>query len=201
MAIPRNFIHTTGKENLMASFNHWLMDTVLGGHVGFGALPADKDFYWAFDYPIQPGQNPSISTTEIGLFSLGDNSLDRLLAIDTAGEPIYGYRNQTLIEITILDQDSDSYTGATRKVRNLRDRVHQALQTEIIPFKDYSNPSAPQLGIIQLDNQSNAINEKYIVDPVNQQLKRYTLLIRVFWNELLVRESPSKTITSDSVVV
>lgn len=201
MSISRNFIHTTGKENLMASFNYWLMETVEGGHLGFGALPADKDFYWSFDFPIAPGQHPSISTTEIGLFNLGDSAMDRLVGVHPNGEPIYGTRNQTLIEITILDEDNAERTGATQRVRYLRDKVYHALQSEIIPFKDYTNPYKPQIGIIELDSEGNAINEKFIVDPQNQQLKRYVLLIRVFWNELLVRETPNKTITSNSVIV
>ena len=185
MLIPKNSIRFYGKENLLASFNHWLMDTLAGGYIGIAPLPADKEFFWAFDYPISPLQTPCISTTEIGLFNLGERALDRLMGHDASGNPVYGTTNQTLIEITCAAQDSDTNFSSVRIVRNLRDRVAQALTSfESIPLKYFTNVSTPVLGEIRFDPSSNSLNEKMIVDPQNQQLKRFVLLVRIFWDEL-----------------
>ena len=59
-----------------------------------------------------------------------------------------------------------------------------ALTTEPIPLRNYNAPGNIQIGIIEVDRQSNAINEKFIVDPSNQNVKRYVLIVRIFWLEV-----------------
>jgi hypothetical protein len=165
-------------------------------------LPSDKEFFWAFDFPILPEFTPSISTTEVGLFNLGEMALDRFLGNDASGIPIYGTMNQTLMQIDCIDQNKDGYNRATKKVRNLRDRVVCALTdaNELIPLLDYDNPLKPTIGWIRLDNSSNSINEKFLTDPSNQQLRRYTILVRIFWMEIN-QNSFTQTITSNATVV
>lgn len=187
-----------GKENLISSLNYWLTNTIQGGHIGVPPLPAGKEFYWMFDFPIAPVNTPAISITEIGLFNYGEMALDRLIGFDGA-DPIYGTKNQTLIEIICTDQDSLNYSAATNKVRNLRDRVMGALGTHQIPLVDYGNPSKPAIGYIWVDNASNAINEKLLVDPQNQNLKRYVLLVRIFWLEITQR-TKEQAIKSNTTV-
>jgi hypothetical protein len=188
-----------GKANLVASFNKYLVDTVPGGYVGIPALPVNKEFYWYFDYPIAPINTPSISVAEIGLFNYGEIAMDRLLAY-VDGVPVYGTKNQTLLEITCMDQDKADYTQATLVVRNLRDRIADALIDAQIPLVDYNNPLKPVIGYIWLDSAGNAINEKYIVDSQNQQFKRYVLMVRIFWFEL-EQISNTKTIVSNTTIV
>jgi hypothetical protein len=199
MTIPVNYTSFYGKANLVASFNNFLLDTVQGGHLGVSPLATNKDFYWQFDYPILPQQTPAISTTEIGLFSLGPISLEKLLGHDSDGDPIFGIRNQTLMEIDCIDQDTDGYTSATQNVRRLRDRVIAALTVETIPFKDFNNPSRPQIGIIEVDSASNAINEKFLVDATNQNVKRYVIMVRIFWTEIF-RRVKTKTINASAKI-
>jgi len=208
MAIPKGFTQFSGKQNLMASFNNWLVENIEGGHLGGIDLPADKEFFWAFDYPIAPQTFPAISTTERGLFNLGDISIGKLMGHTPDGTPIFGVKNQTLIEIVCYAKDTGTFTGATNTVRNLRDRVIFALtnaghnstpQVDKITLRDYNNPSKPEIGVIRLDRESNSINEKFIVDSQNQNVKRYILLVRVFWCELN-QTSVTKTIKSDTEI-
>ena len=210
MAIPKGFRHTSGKEALMGSFNNWLIENIDGGHLGILPLPGDKEFFWAFDYPIAPQQFPAITTTERGLFNLGERALGKLVGHSSDGSPIYGVKNQTLIEITCISQDSETLTGSTRIVRNLRDRVIFALtnaghvstpSVSTIELRDYNNPSTPVIGFIELDRESNSINEKFVVDPQNQNVKRYVLLIRVFWNELGQQLNITQNINSDTQII
>ena len=189
-----------GKENLIASLNYWLTSTISGGHLGLAPLPSGKDFYWAFDFPIAPLYTPAISVTEIGLFNYGEMAFDRLIGFD-GEDPVYGTKNQTLLEITCTDQDSATYAAATNKVRNLRDRVVAALNDsgKRIPLVDYSHPQKPVIGYIWVDNNSNSINEKLLVDSQNQNLKRYVLLVRIFWLEL-VQRTKETVITANAVI-
>lgn len=187
-----------GKENLIASLNYWLTNTIKGGHIGLAPLPSGKDFYWLFDYPIAPLTTPAISITEIGLFNTGEMAFERLVGFD-GDEPVYGTRNQTLIELICYDQDSTTYAGATNKVRNLRDRVIEALTVGHIPLVDYGNPNKPTIGYLWVDSNSNAINEKLLVDPQNQNWKRYVLLVRIFWMELEQR-TKSKTVKANALI-
>lgn len=201
MPVNKNFRHSTGKENLIASFNNFLIENVQGGHVGIPPLPADKNFFWAFNFPIQPQNTPAISTAELGLFNLGAMGFDRLIGVRSSGEPVRGQKNQTLIEITCHAKDSATVTNAIQTVYNLRDRVIQALNVDTIELRDYANhPSnPPKLGVITVDDDSNAINETLIVDPQDQEFKRYVLRLRVFWCE--VDPLPkTQNITSDAEI-
>ncbi|TDI97025.1 MAG: hypothetical protein E2O29_01965 [Deltaproteobacteria bacterium] len=209
MPVPKGFVHSSGKENLMASFNNWLIENIDGGHLGSPPLPSGEEFFWVFDYPIAPQQFPAISTTERGLFNLGERAFDKLIGHSPDGSPIFGVRNQTLIEITCISQDSETFTGSTRVVRNLRDRVIFALtnaghtstpDVSTIQLRDYSNPNKPVIGFIELDKESNSINEKFIVDQENQNVKRYILLIRVFWNELGQQLNVTQNLNSDTEI-
>lgn len=197
--IPSNSKFSFGKQNLLASFNNWLIETIEGGHVGTAPLPSDKEFFWDFDYPIEPQDFPAISTTEIGLFNLGEIALGRFLGFNENGSECFGTRNQTLIEITAFAKDSETFTGATNTVRNLRDRITQALTVEPIPLRNYNVPGNPQIGIIEVDRQSNAINEKFIVDPSNQNVKRYVLIVRIFWLEV-TNAITTRLLTSDAEI-
>ena len=199
MTIPKGFQSSAGKQNLLASFNNWLIENVEGGHVGIAPLPSDKEFFWDFDFPIEPQDFPAIATTEIGLFNLGEIALDRFLGFDENGNECFGTRNQTLVEITAFAKDSATFTGATNTVRNLRDRIVQALTVEPIPLRNYNVSGNPEIGIIEVDRQSNAINEKFIVDPSNQNVKRYVVIVRIFWLEV-TGSIGTRTLTSDAEI-
>ncbi len=201
MPVNRNFKHSTGKENLIASFNNFLIENVQGGHLGIQPLPSDKDFFWSFNYPIQPQNTPAISTVELGLFNLGAQGFNNLIGTKADGEPVFGRKNQTLVEVTCHAKDSTEITNATQTVYNLRDRVIQALNVDSIELRDYANHSSnpPKVGLIVVDPESNAINEKLVVDPQNQEYKRYVLIIRVFWCEIN-QASTSQDITSDAEI-
>jgi len=195
--IPASFKAESGKQNLMASLNSWLVDIVRGGHVGDKPLAVGKDFFWSFDNPLAPLNCPAIGIMEIGLFDIGKRAFDANLVGFTAdGRPIRAVQNQTLVEITCYALDGDDFGGATKKVRELRDRVVFALEFAgtpndnddgfIIPnikLRDFNQPGAPVVGIIRLDPGGNAINEKYLVDANNNQLKTYKLLVRFLYDE------------------
>lgn len=196
-SVPKDFYLTSGKQNLMASLNEWLTTVVLGGKEDDGALSADQDFYWFFDSPIAPLRFPGVVVSEVGLFDLGKRAFDEnLVGFTEDGKPIHAVRNQTLVEISCWHQDSDTFGGATKKVRELRDRIAYAIEFAglknekedgfIIPpirLVDFYQESKPAIGIIRLDPNGNAINEKFLIDPINQQLKRYKLLIRLSYDE------------------
>ena len=196
--VPSGYLANSGKQNLMCSFNMWLMSVIEGGQTNDQIdLTVGNDFYWAFDYPLAPLKMPSVATSEIGLFNLGARAFDEnLIGFTAEGKPIRAVRNQTLIEINCWAQDSDNFGGATKKVRELRDRIAYALQFAgtrtddesafVIPpmqMRDYSKPGAPVIGMLMLDPAGNAINEKFLIDPVVNQLKRYKLLVRVLYDE------------------
>ena len=197
MGIPDGFHRRTGKEAFMASLNDYLVDNIEGGQVGGTDLTGGNSFFWEFDMPIAPLRFPSISTAEVGLFNLGEYALDEsLLGFDSNGKPIKGVKNQTLVEINCWDSlERDS--SAVKNIRNMRDKVVFALtmagrtnedtNMQILPkikLKAIDEVGTPTVGTIVVDLSSNAINERFLVDPVNQQLRRYKLLIRFFWFEL-----------------
>lgn len=203
MPIPASFISPTGKQNLISSLNQFLVDEIGGGevHDGTATTPSGGNtFFWLFDYPLSGLVFPSISTTEIGLFSEGPIALGRVLAHDKiTGLPIKGERNQTLMEINCWAKDTPEKADATKAVRELRDKVNYVLTnageideanpgTFVVPpidLKDFSQPSPPVVGKIRLDSADNSIDEKFIVDAIDQNIKRYRLLVRVFWFELV----------------
>jgi len=198
MSIPSGFHHQTGKEAMLASLNDYLVANIDGGQVGGTSLGIGKTFFFEFDNPIAPMQFPGITTAEVGLFNLGDFAFDdNLLGFDSSGKPIKGVKNQTLIEINCWDS-LDKSASATKNVRNLRDKVIFALVNAgkinedtglpILPkidLKAIDELGSPVVGQIVIDPSANAINERFLIDPVNQQIRRIKLLVRVFWFELL----------------
>ena len=196
MTIPSGFHHKTGKEAMLASLNDYLVANIDGGQVGGAPLGAGKTFFWEFDMPIAPQNFPSISTAEIGLFNQGNFAMGDLLEIDSTGKAIKGTRNQTLIEINCWD-DLNRDAAATKNIRNLRDKVvfvltnagkfSETTGTVILPkidLKAIDEGGQPVVGTIRIDTSANSINERFLVDPVSQQLRRIKLLVRVFWFEL-----------------
>lgn len=202
MPLPSGFVPATGKQNLMTSFNKFLVAEIGGGEVHDGistALPGGKTFWWFFGYPLTALLFPSISVAEVGLFNRGDIALDRTIRMDpTTGKSIKGSKNQTLIEINCWAKDTASLATAERVVRELRDKIAYVIvnagefdedtSTFVVPpmqIKDFSTLGDPVVGNILFDRSDNAINEKFIVDAVDQNIKRYKLLVRVFWYELV----------------
>lgn len=200
MPLPASFTARTGKQNLMASFNHFLVEQIGGGQVHDGLstqLAPGKAFWWLFGYPLAGLVFPSVSVVEVGLFNQGELALDRVLGFDQAGRPVKGVRNQTLIEINAWAKDTPEKADAEKLVRELRDRVIYAITNAgeiddatgqfVIPpmhLRDFSAAGNPVVGTVTVDRAANAINEKFIVDAADQNVKRYRLLIRVFWFEL-----------------
>jgi len=195
--VPPDFQASSGKQNFMSSLNTWLVGVVRGGQLDENVLQSGNDFYWKFNYPLAPLLMPSIGISEIGLFNLGQRAMDdNLVGFTEDGKPIRAVRNQTLVEINCWATDSDDFGGATKKVYELRDRVIYALEfagalnneeTDFIipPIKlyDFSKPERPVTGVILLDPSGNSINEKFLIDPLTNQLKRYKLLIRFLYDE------------------
>lgn len=195
--ISPDFKASSGKENFMSSLNTWLAGVVRGGQLDDQALQSGNDFYWKFDFPLEPNVMPSIGVSEIGLFDLGKRAMDdNLVGFTDDGKPIRAVRNQTLVEINCWALDSDNFGGATKKVRELRDRVAYALEFAgtlndkedafiIPPIKlyDFSKNDRPVMGVILLDPSGNSINEKFLIDPITNQLKRYKLLVRFLYDE------------------
>lgn len=196
-SIPADFKAASGKQNLMESFNKWLVDIVRGGQLSDAPLAGGNDFFWGFDLPVAPLNMPAVGVKELGLFNLGAMAMDEnLVGFTPEGKQVKMVRNQTLVEITCYAVDSDTYGGSTKKVRELRDRIVFALEfagtmndTEdgfIVPhikMKDFSQAGEPVVGKIMLDKEGNAINEKFLIDPVNNQLKMYKLLVRLLYDE------------------
>lgn len=192
-------VSPSGKQNLMSSINEFLIANIPEGEVYDGqatTLSAGKEFFWLFEYPLSGQTFPSISISEVGLFSLAPIALERLLGFDSAGKAIKGERNQTLVEINCWARDTAEKADATKVVRELRDKVYFVLKNAgefdedtdsfVVPpieLKDFSQPSPPVEGKITVDRADNSIDEKYIVDADDQNIKRYKLLVRMFWFE------------------
>ncbi len=203
MPIPASFVPPTGKTNVIASFNQFLIDEIGGGQVYTGTnddLTGGNIFFWLFDMPLSGLVFPSITTSEVGLFNRAPIAFDRLLEISkSTGKAIKGDINQTLIEINCWAKGTAEKADATKVIRQFRDKVNYVLKnageidednpgTFIVPpidLKDFSQPSPPVLGKIRVDNADNSIDEKYIVDEVDQEIKRYKFLVRIFWYELV----------------
>jgi len=196
-----SFTVASGKQIAMTSFNKYLVGNVGGGEVHDGlaaALSTGKLFWWLFGYPLSALMFPSISVVEVGLFSPDETALGRIIGMDrNTGLPIKGSRNQTLIEINCWAKDTAERSDAEKVVRDLRDRVMYVLQNAgewdekndellfpSIALRDYSKDNPPKIGFIRLDRRANSVTERFIVDPVDQNIKRYRLLVRVFWDEL-----------------
>lgn len=194
-------VSPSGKQNLISSINEFLVSNIPEGEVYDGqatTLSVGKEFFWLFDYPLSGEVFPSISISEVGLFSLAPIALDRLLDFDSTGKAIKGERNQTLIEVNCWAKDTDEKADATKVVRELRDKVYFILKNAgefdedtdsfVVPpidLKDFSQGVPPVVGKVTVDRSDNSIDEKYIVDAESQNIKRYKLLVRVFWFELV----------------
>lgn len=182
MPVPTDFKWTSGKNAFMGSLAEWLTTQI-------------TDEYFDFDNPIQPLKLPGYGVTEVGLFNLAPIAMGHFLGYknDVA---LYGRKNQTLVEISAWD-DVTQHSNASAKVRQMRDKVIWALYNAgkesdsggvvLPPIKlyDYYHTPKVEIGVITLDDSDNTINEKFIVDPVNQNIKIYKLLIRLFWYEYL----------------
>ena len=196
-----SFSVRAGKQNLMASFNKFLVSQIGNGEVHNGVattLPSGKTFWWFFGYPLSTLLFPSISVAEVGLFTPGETAIGRVLSHDpTTGQPIKGTRNQSLIEINAWAKDTTALANAEKVVRDLRDSVMYVLMNAsdvdedtgrfIVPpiqLRDYSQGVPSLVGVISLDKNPNSITERFIVDPVDPNIKRYRLLVRVYWYEL-----------------
>lgn len=193
-------VSPSGKQSTISSFNTWLSEQLPEGvvHDGFATeLPVGKEFWIHYGYPLSALMKPAISIAEIGLFSPGATAIGRVLEMNpTTGAPVKGMKNQTLMEIDCWATDTADSANAEKTVRDLRDRVVYALMNagewdedaddfvvDPILLKDYSQVMPPTVGVIYLDREANSINEQFLVDPVNAELKRYKITVRIYWFE------------------
>ena len=195
MSLPVGFNWNSGKSALMGSIAEYLTTNI-----------TDEDF--DFDNPILPVKLPGYGVTEKGLYNLGTYAFDNFLGYK-GGAPLYGRRDQTLIEISAWD-DVSLHSNAVGKVRQMRDKiVYLFLNAGRIddngvavlpPIKlyDYSTTPKTEIGVIELDPADNSINEKFVVDPINQNLKSYKLLMRIYWYEYIGYSSSSSSCRSSS---
>jgi hypothetical protein len=182
MTLPTDFKWNSGKQALMGSLAEY-----------FTAQITDETF--DFDNPIIPVKLPSYGVVEKGLYNQGVMAFDNLLGYRN-GQPLYGRRDQTLIEISAWD-DVSIHSDAAGKVRQMRDKIVYVLYNAgreddsgvlvLPPIKLYNYYATPkvEIGVIELDPSDNSINEKFVVDPINQNIKVYKLLVRLFWYEYL----------------
>lgn len=190
----------SGKANLLTSFNNFLVDNVASGQIHNGVqtdLPAGKTHWWFFGFPLTAMLFPAITVVDVGLFTPGERAFDRLLGTDANGNIVKGTRNQTLIEISCWAKDTSEQANGEQVVRELRDAVMYVLLNAgdskadesgfIVPpvlLKNYYKNPVETVGAIYIDRASNSINEKFIVDSIDANVKRYRLLVRVFWDEI-----------------
>jgi len=179
--LPVDFKWSSGKNAMMGSLAEYLVTNI-------------TDEYFDFDNPLLPIKLPGYGVSEKGLYNLGVVAFEHLLGYKN-GLPLYGRKNQTLVEISAWD-DETLHSNAVGKVRQMRDKVVYLLYNAgrvddaggfvMPPIKMYSYyPTKTEVGIIELDHSDNAINEKLVIDPINQNLKIYKLLMRLFWYEYL----------------
>jgi len=182
MTLPVGFEWDSGKSAMMGSLADYFTTQI-------------TDEYFDFDNPILPVKLPGYGVSEKGLFNLGAYAFDNLLGYKD-GEAIYGRKDQTLVEISAWD-DETKHPDAVGKIRQMRDKIVYVLLNagryddsgnQILPpikLYDYSTSPKTEIGVIELDSSDNAINEKMMIDPVNQNFKVYKLLIRLFWYEYI----------------
>jgi hypothetical protein len=182
MTLPVDFKWDSGKSALMGSLADYFITNI-------------TDEYFDFDNPLLPIKLPGYGVSEKGLFNMGVYAFDNFLGYK-GGEALYGRKDQTLIEISAWD-DETLHSDAVGKVRQMRDKIVYVLLNagriddagvEVLPpikLYDYSTSPKTEIGVIELDSADNSINEKFTIDPVNQNLKVYKLLIRLFWYEFL----------------
>lgn len=196
----------SGKSSFMGSLSEWLTTQIPGETFEFDnpILPASMPAYGVVE----------VGLFNIGAQAMGDfvgNYYDEWtsgysgVSGASGWEVTSGYsgvrekfarRNQTLVEITAWD-DVTRHSDASGKVRQMRDKVIWSLYNAgrddgaggfvapIIKMYDYYQTPKKQTGVIILDPSDNAINEKFVVDPVNQNIKMYRMLIRFFYFEYI----------------
>jgi len=181
MPLPTDFKWVAGKSAMMGSLYEYLTTNIL-----------DETF--DFDNPIIPVKLPAYGVSEKGLYNRGPIALDDFLGYKNS-KGLYGRLNQTLVEVSAWD-DETIHPEAVGKVRQMRDKIVYLLYNAgrkgddnvfVLPpiklYNYYSLPTKTEIGAIYLDPSDNAINEKFIIDPVNQNVKIYKLLVRLFWIE------------------
>ena len=195
MTLPVNFKWDSGKSALMGSLADYLTTNI-----------TDESF--EFDNPILPIVLPGYGVTEKGLYNLGTYAMDNFLGYKD-GQPLYGRKDQTLIEISAWD-DETLHPGAVGKIRQMRDKIVYLFLNagriddngvEVLPpikLYDYSTTPKKEIGVIELDLADNSINEKQVIDPVNQNIKVYKILIRLYWYEYIGHSSSSSCRSSSS---
>lgn len=183
MTLPVNFKWNSGKSALMGSLADYLTTNI-------------TDEFFDFDNPLLPVKLPGYGVTEKGLYNLGVYAFDNFIGYDASNDPVFGRKDQTLIEIAAWD-DETKHSDAVGKVRQMRDKIVYVLLNAgrvdddgnviLPPIKlwDYSTSPKTEIGVIELDPADNSINEKFTMDPVNQNIKVYKLLVRLFWYEYL----------------
>jgi len=181
MPLPTNFKWIAGKSAMMGSLYEYLTTNI-------------PDEFFDFDNPIIPVKLPGYGVSEKGLYNLGPIAMDDFLGYrNDLG--LYGRMNQTLVEISAWD-DETIHSGAVGKVRQMRDKIVYLLYNAgrkddndvfVLPpitlYDYYALPTKKAIGAIYLDTNDNAINEKFVIDPVNQNIKTYRMLVRLFWVE------------------
>ncbi len=195
MALPADFKWNSGKGALMGSLAEYLQTNI-----------PDENF--EFDCPILPQKLPGYGVTEKGLYNLGTYAFDQFLGYKN-GQPLYGRKDQTLVEISAWD-DETQHPGAVGKIRQMRDKIVYLLlnagrvnddgvtvQPPILLY-DYSVTPKKEIGYIELDPADNSINEKQVIDPINSNIKSYKLLIRLYWYEYIGYSSSSSCRSSSS---
>lgn len=182
MTLPANFKWATGKASFMGSLADYLTTQI-----------TDESF--DFDNPIIPVKLPGFGVIERGLYSLAPVAMDNFLGYKN-GTALYGRKNQTLVEISAWDDETE-HPNAVGKVRQMRDKIiyclynagrvddNDVLVLPQIKLYDYSGISKVEKGVIVVDPSDNSINERYMIDPINQNIKIYRILVRFFWYEYL----------------
>jgi len=192
VTLPVGFKWNAGKSALMGSLYAYLAEQI-------------PDEFFDFDNPILPTKLPGYGIVEKGLYNLGTYALDDFLGYKVGFSgysglsglvPLYGRKDQTLVEISSWDDES-IHPEAVGKVRQMRDKIVYVLYNAgrvddsgnfvLPPIKiyDYFTNPKTEIGVIYLDPSDNAINEKFVVDPINQNIKSYKLLVRIYWYEYI----------------
>jgi hypothetical protein len=176
------FKWNSGKASLMGSIAEYLVTQI-----------PDENF--DFDNPLIPIKLPGYGVSEKGLYSLAPIAFEHFMGYKD-GVAIYARKNQTLVEISAWD-DETIHSNAVGKVRQMRDKIvylfynagrYDDNGSVILPpikLYDYEQVPKKEVGVVELDPGDNSINEKLLIDPINQNIKIYKLLLRLFWYEFI----------------
>ena len=180
--LPANFRWTSGKAAMLGSFNKYMQTQI-----------PDENF--DFDSPVLPANMPGYGIMEKGLYNLGAVAFEHLIGYKD-GDPVYARKNQTLVEISAWDNET-LHSNAVDRVRVMRDKVVYVLYNAgrtndsgafiLPPMKiyDYTKVVPEEIGVMVMDPADNAINEQFVIDPINQNIKTYRILVRLFWYEYI----------------